>query len=142
MGGNNESLVTLESGDGIADGEWHYIAFRYNNTNGLGELIIDNVVVASNNGTDNRRLWYGDGDPEPGVHIGYRMDGDPLNQTGTLDEIRFSDVSIPDEELLVVPEGTAFWPMALLSACVLFGLARRSLGGKSPRTLHAKTPLA
>jgi hypothetical protein len=141
--GTDEEFVSLVSGEGIADGEWHYIAFRYNNSNGLGELIIDNVVVASDNGPNNRRLWYGDpGNDEPGVHIGYRMDGDPLNQTGTLDEIRFSDTSLPDEELLVVPEGTAFWPMALLSAGVLFGLARRSMGGKSPRTRDAKAPLA
>ena len=120
--GNNPTLVTLTSGVAINDGVWHYIAFRYNNSTGVGELIIDGAVAASINGTDNRRLWYGAGNPTPGVHIGYRMDGNPLNNTGTLDEIRFSDVSIPDTELLIVPEATSFWPMALLSACFALGL--------------------
>lgn len=136
--GNNPTLITLTSGVAINDGEWHYIAFRYNNSNGVGELIIDGEVVASVDGTNNRRLWYGAGDPEPGVHIGYRMDGNPNNNTGTLDEIRFSDVSIPDEELLIVPEGTTFWPMAFLCAFVAFGWVHQEIRRRN--TLPAGSP--
>lgn len=123
--GTNPTLVTLTSGIAINDGQWHYVAFRYNNSNGLGELILDGNVVASNDGTDDRRLWWGPNNAQPGVHVGYRLDGNPNNTTGTLDEIRFSDNFLPNNQLLVVPEPSTIAAGLLLLALAAHDARRR-----------------
>lgn len=125
--GSNTTQVTLTSGIAINDGQWHYIAFRYNATNGLGELILDGAVVASNDGTNNRRMYWGDEDAEPGVHVGYRLDGNPNNTTGTLDEIRFSDTFLNNNQLLVVPEPSTVAAGLLLVALAAWDARRRLL---------------
>jgi hypothetical protein len=125
INGNNPTLVTLTSGIAINDGNWHYVAFRYNHTNGVGDLILDGNVVATNDGPNNRRLWYGPNGSQPAVHIGYRLDGAPNNTIGTLDEIRFSDLYLPNEQLLVVPEPSTIAAGLLLLAWIAFDARRR-----------------
>lgn len=123
--GTSPTLVTLTSGIAINDGNWHYVAFRYNHTNGVGDLILDGNVVASNNGANNRRLWWGGGNPAPEVYVGYRLDGNPNNTTGTLDEIRFSDNFLPNNQLLIVPEPSTIAAGLLLLALAAHDARRR-----------------
>lgn len=100
----------INSGVDVRDGDWHYIAFTYDAATGVGNLYVDDVSspAGTRNDANNRNLWWGSGSPQPGVHIGYRMDGNPNNNTGTLDEIRFTDNALPPEELLIVPEASQF----------------------------------
>lgn len=131
LAGGSTTSVTLTSGVSVNDGNWHYIAFRFNSATGDADLWLDGGVVATYDGPSNRRLWYGSGSPSPQVIIGYRMDGNPANTTGTLDEIRFSNVYLPDEELLIVPEpsvivGAIFLLLGVVwhERCRLFHIAR------------------
>lgn len=123
--GTSPTLVTLTSGIAINDGKWHYVAFRYNHSDGVGDLILDGNVVASNDGANNRRLWWGGGNPAPEVYVGYRLDGNPNNTTGTLDEIRFSDNFLPNNQLLVVPEPSTIAAGLLLLALAAHDARRR-----------------
>lgn len=116
--GSGASPTTLNSGVAMNDGLWRYIAFRYDATTRLAELLLDGVVIDSTTvaGTGDRRLWWGSGSPTPEVYIGHRMDGNSGNQFGTLDEIRFSDTFVEDSALLI-PE-----PSTILAATGLLGL--------------------
>ncbi len=122
-GGGSVNLRTLTSGVAVNDGLWHYIAFTYDFSTSVGKLYIDDVnnPVAQLNDSNNRRMWWGSNpaSSRPGVHIGYRMDGDPLNQTGTLDEIRFTDLALPPSELLIVPETSQMVALAMLFIFIL-----------------------
>ncbi len=118
MDGSSPTSYTLTSNRSVNDGNWHYVAFRYNHTNGFAELIIDGILRASYDGPDNRRLWWGPTGSEPQVIIGYRMDGMANNTIGTLDEIRFSNLAIPDSELLVIPESSSLWS-GILTLCIV-----------------------
>jgi len=118
-GGGSTVRRTLTSNIATNDGEWYYIAFTYDAATGEANLYIDDVdtPVATRDDSDNRPMWWGSGSPQPGVHIGYRMDGNPDNDTGTLDEIRFTDFALPPEELLVVPEVSQIAALLTLIAC-------------------------
>ncbi len=118
-GGQQQTLRTLTSNVSVNDGEWHYIAWTYDNSTGIGELYIDTAAapVVSRNDNDNRNIWWGGNSAQPEVFIGYRMDGNPANNTGTLDEIRFTDEALPPDELLVVPEASQV--MAATMLCLL-----------------------
>jgi hypothetical protein len=125
-GGGNVTLRTMTSGVAVNDGEWHYIAFTYDYATGVGKLYIDDVnnPVEERNDNNNRRLYWGNNSAQPGVHIGYRMDGDPNNQTGTLDEIRFTNLALPPSELLIVPEASQMVALVTLLGLITFGTLR------------------
>jgi hypothetical protein len=131
--GTGGTLVTLTSGIAVNDNVWHYIAFRYDQATGLGELLLDGVVVASNDGPDNRRLWWGPSGSQPTVIAGYRLDGNPNNTFGTLDEIRFSDVALPNTELLLVPEASTVWTFGILGLLFAAGSFRRFFQRPAPQ---------
>jgi hypothetical protein len=124
--GSNAQQYTLTSGDAVNDGDWHYIAWTYNHTTGEALFYIDDVYnpVASLDTGTNRPLWWGAGTPAPEVQIGYRMDGNPNNNTGTLDEIRFTDLALPPGELLAVPEASQTAAVIVL-IIIFFGLRPR-----------------
>jgi len=126
-GGQQQTLRTLTSNVAVNDGEWHYIAWTYDAATGVGNLYIDEVSapVATRNDQNNRNIWWGNGNPTPEVTIGYRMDGNPDNNTGTLDEIRFSSVALPPEDLLIVPEASQLFGLITLVACGLVGFYRK-----------------
>lgn len=134
--GNNPVKRTLTSNVSVNNGNWHYIAFTYDAATGVGKLYIDDAFnpAATRNDNDNRRLWWGSGSPQPQVVIGYRMDGNPNNNTGTLDEIRFTDFALPPDDLLVVPEASqwaAVGTMVIVVTAVT--LYRRRRIDRSPR---------
>lgn len=126
-GGQQQTLRTLTSNVAVNDGEWHYIAWTYDAATGVGNLYIDtaSAPVVSIDNQDNRNIWWGGNSAQPEVYIGYRMDGNPGNNTGTLDEIRFTDGALPPDELLLVPEPSQWMAGLLLSLVGLAGWVRR-----------------
>lgn len=139
-GGGNRNLTTLSTGVAInaagssGFGEWYYIAFRYNATGKTADLFINDqqfTTTAIGNG-NNRPLWWGGNNAQPAVHIGYKMDGNPNNSIGTLDEIRFSDLALPDDDLLTaapIPEAETILTFTLLTAiAACFEWRRRAVG--------------
>lgn len=136
MDGSSPTQYTLTSGIAVNNGAWHYVAFRYNHTTGLAELILNGGVVASYDGPDNRRMWWGPTGSQPEVIIGHRMDGMPNNTVGTLDEIRFSNVALANSELLIVPESSSHWAgLATLLFVSAFVVSRR-LRKRTPAALR------
>jgi len=117
----------INSGVDVRDGDWHYIAFTYDAATGIGNLYVDDVSspAGTRNDNNNRNLWWGNGTPEPDVQIGYRMDGNPNNNTGTLDEIRFTDSALPPGELLVVPEASQLIASVLLTCWLWLSATRK-----------------
>ncbi|MDX2108654.1 MAG: LamG-like jellyroll fold domain-containing protein [Verrucomicrobiota bacterium] len=102
--GSNVQYSTITSNIAVNDGAWHYIAYRYDTTTKTGKLTVDSTTSSLTlGGGQQRRLWWGDTSAQPTVNVGYRLDGNPNNQTGTLDELRFSDTSVPDNGLLITP---------------------------------------
>jgi hypothetical protein len=68
-----------------ADGNYHEYAFVYHKGNGLAEVKVDGAVVWSNDGPDNRPLyWVG----APDIKVGTVMDGN-CPGAGTLDHANF-----------------------------------------------------
>ncbi|MEM6822177.1 MAG: LamG domain-containing protein [Verrucomicrobiota bacterium] len=119
--GNNTTQHTLSSGTSVNDGDWHYIAFTYDEATGVANLYVDDVTSPAatlDTGTD-RPLWWGGAAAQPEVIIGYRMDGNPNNNTGTLDEIRFTDNALPPDDLLIVPETSQIVSVIALVALAL-----------------------
>lgn len=119
---NTNSIRRFEFNSGISmnDGEWHYIAFRYDADAERVFITVDDETIEFNaGGPGGNRPIYWDGGADPSVYIGYQMDGNPNNNTGTLDEIRFSNTFIPDEELLITPIPE---PGTIVAALGLIGL--------------------
>ena len=127
----------LDSNVDVRDGLWHYIAFTYDAATGVGNLYVDDVDAPAGTRTDaaNRNLWWGAGGSQPGVHIGYRMDGNPNNNTGTLDEIRFTDSALPPEQLLIVPEASQI--AAVVTMIFLFCVMRPTRRMQQTQQLQA-----
>lgn len=127
--GGSTSPITLTSGTSVNNGNWHYIAFTYNSDDGVSHLYIDDPTTpaVTNNGADNRPLYWGGSGAQPQVHIGYQMDGNPNNNTGTLDEIRFSDLALTSEDLLItpVPEPATVAAGGLLTAWLAWEIWKR-----------------
>jgi hypothetical protein len=114
--GNTTTNITIDTnfsfdsgviGDGIAD--WHHIAFAYDETTGVGNVYADGVSIGSHISTVGDTLHWGDiaGGDQPIVHIGTRMDGYNFSKTrrnnGFIDEIRFSDIALEEDDLLITP---------------------------------------
>lgn len=99
---------TINSGVSVNDGEWHYIAFTYDSASGLAQLYVDDQVFSNTGSQAGDVMYWGGASATPTVTIGYQMDGNPGNDIGTLDEIRFSDVALAEEDLLrstpIIPE--------------------------------------
>lgn len=112
-GNGSPSQTTINSGVAINDGDWHYIAFRYDETTGTASLVIDYQEFTTDLDDGDVLYWGGTsvtdrtGGGEPVVTIGNRLDGNANNQTGTIDEIRFTDQFEEDDELLnPIPEAS------------------------------------
>ncbi len=115
--GSNAQQYTLSYGSAVNDDIWYYIAWTYDQASGVARFYVgedEPIEVASLDTGTNRPLWWGAGTPQPEVQIGYRMDGNPNNDTGTLDEIRFTDFALPPEELLIVPEASQIVAISIL----------------------------
>ncbi len=125
--GSGTQLRTLTSNVSVNNGAWYYIAFTYDQATGIANLYVGNPLTpaASGDFTNNRRLWWGSSSAEPEVIIGYRMDGNPNNNTGTLDEIRFTDFALPPDQFLAVPETSQIAALIVLGLLVCFSQRRR-----------------
>ena len=103
----SRTQTTIDTGISINDGDWHYIAFSYDENSGAARLIVD-FEVTEIDLADNRALYWGGnfvGATTPDVTMGYRLDGNQNNNIGTLDEVRFTDEFEDNEDLLSpVPE--------------------------------------
>ncbi|MGB0372502.1 MAG: hypothetical protein ACPGN3_14305 [Opitutales bacterium] len=126
-----QTETTIDSGISINDGDWHYIAFSYDSATGRARLIVD-FNVTEIDLSDNRAMYWGGsfaGDVEPDVTVGYRLDGNPNNQTGTLDEIRFTDQFEEEQDLLSpIPEPGTFIAGLLLCGFALIRPLRVYIG--------------
>lgn len=150
--------TTIDSGIAINDGEWHYIAFRYDAATREASLTVDDSVTSTtlaqqtgtyllfgfipiNYGYDNQGLYWGDESAEPVVTVGNRLDGDPNNETGTIDEIRFSDEALDDSELLTppIPEPGTLLAGALLCGFAMFSMLKGSSVWK--QSVFSKRPV-
>ncbi len=128
--GVTTQMITLDANTGMdnvgsrGDGNtnWRHVAFAYDATTGTGSLYLDGTVVASNSlGSSGYDLYWGGASAQPIVQIGALMDGYNFSKSsadnGFIDEVRFSDNALEEEELLInpVPEpGTVFGGLLLL----------------------------
>lgn len=149
------SVTTLDSGIAINDGDWHYVAFRYDAENLVASLTIDTTVTSVsfyqqsststtvNSGifsttttteieTSDSTLYWGGGGAQPEVTVGDRLDGNPNNQTGTIDEIRFTDQFEDDTDLLSpIPEpGTVAFGFGLVIFVAFHEWRRRRVASR------------
>ena len=128
-GSKGPAQTTIDSGISINDGDWHFIAFRYNSVTGLANLVIDYNEFEATLAADRVMFWGGSaaGDLEPEVTMGYRLDGNSGNNNGTLDEVRFTDQYEEDTDLLnPIPEPSALWSgLGLCLFAVVSELRRR-----------------
>jgi hypothetical protein len=117
-GAGGGTAVTLSGLDNM-DANWSHYAFSYDAASGVGLFYVDGVVVASNDGADNRGLFWG---APSSLQIGTLMDyASAFN--GTLDEVRVDSTALGPTAFLnqLVPEpGTA-----LLLGLGLAGLSAR-----------------
>ena len=106
-GRNGLLLTTIDSGISINDGDWHYIAFSFDSATGRSRLVVD-FAETEVDLRDNRVIYWGGNRPgaqQSEVTMGYRLDGNSGNNTGTLDEVRFTDAFEDDSDLLSpIPE--------------------------------------
>ncbi len=113
--GITNTLVTIDTNEafdnvgsrGDGNTNWRHLAFSYEATTGVGTVYLDGVTVGSNDGTDNRDLYWGAGSPQPIVQVGVMMDGYNFSKGNTddgfIDEIRFSNVALEEDDLLINP---------------------------------------
>ena len=138
-GGRGPQQTTISSGVSINDGDWHYIAFRYDAATGEGRLVVDYSETTVDL-TDGRVIYWGGnraGDLSPEVTMGYRLDGNSGNNIGTLDEVRFTDQSEEDQDLLSpIPEPGTIFMASLLGVFAIFGEIRRRFPSFSFATLR------
>ncbi|MBI1368827.1 MAG: hypothetical protein GC162_09270 [Planctomycetes bacterium] len=83
---------------------WHHFAWTYDQASGVGRTYVDGAVTATDTGTAGQALrWTGAGD----LKVGNGVDGGTLSSpsinAGFLDEIRLSDVALPDYQFLAAP---------------------------------------
>ncbi|MEM7672886.1 MAG: hypothetical protein AAF212_06055 [Verrucomicrobiota bacterium] len=120
----NPVQTTIDSGISINDGDWHYIAFRYDQDSGIGQLIVDNDVTEVDL-DDGRLIFWGGQRPgrvQSEVTMGYLLDGNSGNNNGTLDEVRFTDQFEADEDLLSpIPEPGTLLMGSLLGLFAFLG---------------------
>jgi hypothetical protein len=123
--GSDAAVTSLASNISINDGNWHYIAFRYNSESRLADLTINSQSVSTLvSGAGDRPLWWGGAGSTPPVIIGYQMDGNENNNTGTFDELRFTDTALQDDDLLAIPEPRASALFASLGILCFLALVR------------------
>ncbi|MGJ3244420.1 MAG: LamG domain-containing protein [Opitutales bacterium] len=125
--------------DGVADGQadWHHIAFTYDAATGEGKIYADGVVIGSHTGSADTPLYWGRTNPNQGpeVQIGVDMDGYNFSKTSTdngfIDEIRFTDGVLTDDDFLVapVPEPSTYAAGGLLLGLMGLHLWRRKRHG-------------
>ncbi|MGB0372503.1 MAG: hypothetical protein ACPGN3_14310 [Opitutales bacterium] len=126
--------TTLDSGVSINDGDWHYIAFRYDAATGTARLTVgfNETEVDLNDG---RVMYWGGsrpGDESPTVTMGYRLDGNSGNNTGTLDEVRFTDQFEDNNDLLSpIPEPGTILMASLVAIFAFYGEWRRRVSAKA-----------
>jgi len=117
---------TLPRGDGVTN--WNHIAFTYDETTGVGTVYANGESIGSHTATVGSQLYWGDigGGAEPMVYIGTRMDGYNFSKTradnGFIDEIRFSNLALGNDQLLIAPVPEPGTWIAGLSVCLLIGL--------------------
>lgn len=113
--GSTNTMVTIDTNQafdnvgtrGDANTNWRHLAFSYEAATGTGTVYLDGVAVGSNDGPDNRDLYWGAGSPQPTVQVGVMMDGYNFSKNNTddgfIDEIRFSSVALEEDDLLINP---------------------------------------
>ena len=102
----NRAFDTVGSrGDG--DTSWRHLAFAYDAATGTGQVFLDGTVVGSNDGADARQLYWGGAGAQPVMRVGVMMDGYNFSKGNTddgfIDEIRFSNVALAEDDLLTTP---------------------------------------
>jgi MYXO-CTERM domain-containing protein len=113
-GAGGSSAVSLSGLDNMSD-VWRHYAFTYDDASGLGEFFVDGSLVASNDGPDNRPLFWG---TQTDVTVGFQMDY-AAAFNGTLDEVRIEDRALSIGQFLSTPEPSS----AALGLLGLTGLA-------------------
>lgn len=123
--GTDPAPTSLSSNIAINDGNWHYVAFRYDKVSRVAELMVDSQsIVTEAAGIDERPLWWGGPGSAPPVVVGYQMDGNRDNNTGTFDELRIVDDTLEDGDLLIIPEPATVAFHASLGILCLIGFRR------------------
>ena len=115
-------------GDGNTN--WRHLAFSFEATTGEGTFYLDGQVIGTDSlNSSNYVMYWGGVGAQPVLQVGVQMDGYNFSKTqfdnGFIDEIRFSDNALEEEELLITPvpePGTIAGGILLL---LLAGWSRR-----------------
>lgn len=115
-------------GDGNTN--WRHLAFSFDASTGTGTFFLDgNTVGTDTLNSSNYVMYWGGPSAQPVLQVGALMDGynfsKTANDNGFIDEIRFSDNALEEEELLItpVPEPGTLMGGALLA--LLAAVSRR-----------------
>ena len=121
--------LTPTRGDGVA--AWRHLAFTYEQSTGLGLLYLDGVVIGTASSTAGASLYWGNSPAvtQPILQVGVNMDGFDFSKTaddnGYIDEIRISSGALPPEDLLNVPEPSAYALFMGLASLFLVGRRKK-----------------
>lgn len=93
-------------GDGNTN--WRHLAFSFDAGTGTGTFYLDGVVVGTDNlSSSSHVLYWGGPSAQPVMQVGVAMDGYNFSKSATdngyIDEIRFSDNALEEEDLLITP---------------------------------------
>lgn len=119
--------------DGVVNGQadWQHIAFTYDADTGTGTVYANGTVIGSNQGPSDPLFWGFPWNSSPTVQAGVAMDGQDFSKNqsdnGFIDEIRFSDGVLTDDDFLVapVPEPSTYAVGGLLLGLMGLHLWRR-----------------